>query len=275
MDWKIAIPIIAIILTLIVMLLLWYWWSSSREEQRPDTPIITDSPPDSQPSQGWMRMIALEMGMFYALRDWLRASFPRLMPQSSGAASGSRTIPARQTGELVEAIRLFRDLATGGLVVEIGSRRYSALSEMTDDTIRRRFLGIAESMAQFASGEAPSPAVNVPAAVVTSPVIASTMPVTSPSSPRMGLSDTSKGEQTDKPAPVVLKSVAEEIEELLQYRLTITPEYNQRSIHIREAHGGAIQVEVDGHYYDGIGEVNDETVKTFLQAIVREWEART
>src|SRR5574341_1000957 len=102
-------------------------------------------------------MVAILIDMVYTLRDWLRARLPGLMSGATSAAAGRRVLPAHQTGELVEAIRLFRDLATGGLVVEIGSRRYSALSEMTDDTIRRRFLGIAESVAHFAACVAPTP----------------------------------------------------------------------------------------------------------------------
>jgi len=261
MNWGIAIPILAVILTIIAVLLLWYWWSSSRE---PGAAGPTATPPD-QPAPGWMRWISFEMGLINKLRDWVKSTLAGLIPARI-SASGSRTVPARQTGELVEAIRLFRDLATGGLVVEIGGRRYFALSEITDDTIRRRFMGVAESVAQFAEGIASAPSAYLPPPVVTTPIVAASTPVTA-ASPEI----TGKGKKEEK---IVIKSVAEEIEELLQYRLTISPDFLQRSIHIRESHGGAILVEVDGHFYDGVSEVADEPVKAFLQDIVREWEAR-
>jgi hypothetical protein len=78
-----------------------------------------------------------------------------------------------------------------------------------------------------------------------------------------------KGKEEVKP-----KSMADEIEELLQYRLALDPEFSLRSIHIRSSEDGSIFVEVDGATFDGIGDVSDDGVRGFLQRIVQEWEAR-
>ena len=68
--------------------------------------------------------------------------------------------------------------------------------------------------------------------------------------------------------------MAEMIEDLLQYRLMAHPEYVHRSIHIRPTIDGGLRIEIDGSFYEGIGDLTDEEVRTFLQEIVREWEAR-
>jgi hypothetical protein len=252
MNWNTVIPVVAVILTAIVIVLLWYWWSTSRSNEPTDEP---------RPASSAEQEESFDTSFMTRLVESVRSVLPASV--SSSLPLAGRTTPARQTGELVEAIKLYRDLATGGLVVELSGRRYFALSEMTDDTLRRRFIGIAESVAQFASGEAPTPA-------------APMMPIPVPAAPEPPRASAPATDESKKePAqPEVLKSMSEEIEELLQYRLTITPELIHRSIHIRESHGGAIQVEVDGQYFDGVGDVPDEMIKNFLQDIIREWEAR-
>jgi len=35
-----------------------------------------------------------------------------------------------------------------------------------------------------------------------------------------------------------------------------------------------VRIEVDGHYFDAIGDVIDPDVRDFLLAMMREWEAR-
>jgi hypothetical protein len=66
----------------------------------------------------------------------------------------------------------------------------------------------------------------------------------------------------------------EEIEELLQFRLAMTPTLARRNIHISEAEAGGVIVEVDGMFYAGVGEVPDDEVRNFIQATIQEWEAR-
>jgi len=70
------------------------------------------------------------------------------------------------------------------------------------------------------------------------------------------------------------RSMADEIEELLQHRMTLTPDYALRSIHIRPAPDGGVRIEVDGQWYDGIGDVPDDAVRAFLQNVIQEWESR-
>lgn len=70
------------------------------------------------------------------------------------------------------------------------------------------------------------------------------------------------------------RSIAEEIEEILQRRLQEHPEYRFRVMHIRQAPDGGVRVEVDGQFFDGVGDVSDEGARSFIQSVIREWEAR-
>jgi hypothetical protein len=64
----------------------------------------------------------------------------------------------------------------------------------------------------------------------------------------------------------------EEIEELLQQRLPRTP-FAGRDIHVRNAVGGGILIEVDGKYFEGVGEVPYPDVQELIRSVVQEWES--
>jgi hypothetical protein len=67
-------------------------------------------------------------------------------------------------------------------------------------------------------------------------------------------------------------SIAEQIQEVLQRKLEQTPGFTGRSIHIRPSLHGGVRIEVDGRFYEGVGEVDDDAVRQLLQDAVREWE---
>src|SRR5258705_7639636 len=140
MNWGTVIPVVAVVLTAIAIVLLWYWWSSSRGEE-PSGNIAPATRTEHDES--------FDTSFLSRLIETTRSMIPDSVSSKLPSIAVSRPASARQTGELVEAVKLFRDLATGSLVVELTGRRYFALSEMTDDTVRRRFIGIAESVAQF------------------------------------------------------------------------------------------------------------------------------
>jgi hypothetical protein len=64
------------------------------------------------------------------------------------------------------------------------------------------------------------------------------------------------------------------IEAYLQYKKGFTDEYAHRSIHVLPAIGGGVRIEVDGTYYDSVGDVADSEVRAFLQATIQEWQKR-
>jgi hypothetical protein len=223
-----------------------------------------------------------------------RSAVSGLMDSAGASIEVRRVGGVSSSTEIIEVLRLYRDLSTGALVVQIGRQKYYSLDEIADPQVRRRFLGNAEAMAQFAqfkkgtsplidwSAATPPPAsppqpplsVSPPdfPAVQPPPIITPQPPYPRPAQTSASTADSGsgkKGKEEVKP-----KSMADEIEELLQYRLALDPDFSLRSIHIRSAEDGSIFVEVDGSTFDGIGVVSDDGVRGFLQRIVQEWEAR-
>ena len=74
--------------------------------------------------------------------------------------------------------------------------------------------------------------------------------------------------------PIPEINIAEAIESFLQHKLAQSPEYGERSIHVRPALHGGVTIEVDGAFYEAVGEVADEEVREYLTATIAEWQAR-
>jgi hypothetical protein len=286
---SIIIPVIALIIALSLVAVLWYWWTSGQ----PETPDDAQKQPDQsdQPAQAGAPAgdFQARLGsMFSAVKSGARG----LLSATGGSIEVRRvdsTSGMTSDGEMIEVLRLHRDLSTGALVVQIGRQKYYTLDAITDPQVRRRFLGNAEAMAQFAQlkkGTSPlidwvttSPPTQPQGAPPPPPQISQSSPVEplpTPPPPATGApvaaTDSASGKKgKEEPKP---KSMADEIEELLQYRLALDASFSRRSIHIRSSEDGTIFVEVDGATFDGISEVSDIDVRAFLQSIVQEWEAR-
>jgi hypothetical protein len=69
-------------------------------------------------------------------------------------------------------------------------------------------------------------------------------------------------------------NVAEQIEALLQHRLSVNPEFAERSIHVQPNLTGGVRIVVDGTSYEMVDDVPEEPVREFIQATIREWNAR-
>jgi hypothetical protein len=69
------------------------------------------------------------------------------------------------------------------------------------------------------------------------------------------------------------KSIVEQIDEILQKRLASSP-FNKRLIRLVDAPGGGVEVLVDAKKYEGVGDVPDLEVRSFIQECVKEWENR-
>jgi HAMP domain-containing protein len=191
--------------------------------------------------------------------------------------------PDQPPEDVVEVFRVMRDLADGALVVEIGGRRYSRLTEITDGQVGRRFINNVRALAEFAMLSTaqpssppppPPPSTSVPPPMPEPPPLAERLraaisqppprprPAGAPSMP-VGETPLSEG-----------SSLADQIEDMLQYRLMNNPALSKRSIHVRPGPHGGVRIEVDGHFFDGVGEVADDEVRAFIQDTIREWEAR-
>jgi hypothetical protein len=264
----VILPIAALLLALILAAVLWYWWSSGRPETPPDGSTGAGGT-DAAPQTFQARFAATAASASTRLSGLVSSASASIQARRMGAVG-----IASSTTDMIEVLRLHRDLSNGALVVQIGDRRYYSLDDISDPQVRRRFLGNAEAMAQFAQlkkGTSPlidwstePPLAGLP--LTETDAAAKPGPTSRPAKAEAG--EDKKGKEAPPPM-----SMADEIEDMLQYRLTLDPSLSGRSIHIRSTEDGTIYVEVDGATFDGVGEVSDPAVRSFLQNIVRDWES--
>ena len=74
--------------------------------------------------------------------------------------------------------------------------------------------------------------------------------------------------------PVPELDIGGAVEAYLQYKLSQTPEFAKRSIHIHPAYGGEIKIEVDGRFYDAVDEIDHEATRDFISEAIQEWQSR-
>ena len=252
------IPLVGLVIAVLSAAGIWYWWVTGKEEKGE----AVEPPPDDEPEP--------------------LVKLPKLDLLRRAAALAS---PATTSSEnTIEVMRVYRDLADGSLIVDIAGRRYRHVSEIDDPETARRLVGNVHALAAIAgiSGGVGAPPIAASAPRTEPPPQAATpppdpflaerlqKPPDEPEKPvRRGLFGQRKDKLPPMPEP---KSFVEQIEELLQFRLATTPELAHRAIHISPGLGDGVVVEVDGAFYDGVGEIPDEQVRTFVQATIREWE---
>jgi hypothetical protein len=184
--------------------------------------------------------------------------------------------------DLVEVMRVYRDRRDGSLLLVAEGQQFRTLRDIDDPQIGKRLVGNAHDIARFARvGEIAIPPIDpldlIPPRTTASPPPppppVSSSPFTAPPPPPPGrpLAPAAKIEE-EAEAFIPSRSMQEEIEELLQQRLPRTP-FAGRDIHVRNAVGGGILIEVDGKYFEGVGEVPYPDVQELIRSVVQEWES--
>ncbi|NDJ34219.1 MAG: hypothetical protein GYB64_06090 [Chloroflexi bacterium] len=303
----ILLPVLAILVAAIGVILLYLWWTSgddtalqgddrfdmaSIEGQRPaeDSAASGDDLTVGQVVDDVREALS---GMFSSLRESREAqraakeeraaadpvsAVPTGIPSpaSSGALPAvsppAPAQPAQAYSGAVEVMRLLRDLSDGSLVVEINGRRFTDISQMTDPQVLRRFVGNARALADFADLEG----IEVPEVP---PEPAPVPPPPAPSAPAAPVADDAGWQSTGSSSATSSitdgsLSMAQQIEVVLQRRLFNTPELSHRSIHIHEGGPGGVRIEVDGQFYQGVGDILDYEVQAFIRSVIEEWEAQ-
>ena len=74
--------------------------------------------------------------------------------------------------------------------------------------------------------------------------------------------------------PVPEVNIAGAIEAYLQHKLQQSGDFAGRSIHIYPAPDGGISIEVDGQYFEAVGDVADSGVREFMTQSIQEWQER-
>lgn len=178
-----------------------------------------------------------------------------------GAAAPSGDAPTGPA-DAIELLRVWRDLSTGELIMEVDGRRFRSVDELRSADLERRFIGAVRDLSALAR---PS----------LGPVAAP--PADQPAAPRAGSSlrqigRVALGQAPVEPPAAGPRSIADQIEDLLQERLASLPAFRGRVIHVRPSAQGGVQIVVDDRQYEGVGEVDDPGVRALLEEVVREWE---
>jgi hypothetical protein len=175
-------------------------------------------------------------------------------------------VPTVPPNDAIELLRVWRDVADGGLILEINGKRFRSMREVAGTDMDRRLNSVLRELNQIGRPPAPRPAAPSEPPVSMGP---GTM------FRQMGrVAMGQNAQSSDEKKPAAPMSIPDQIEELLQARLSEFPEYRLRSIHVRPSMSGGVRIEVDGRFYEGIGDVADPEVRSLLTDVVREWESR-
>ncbi|MEP6984805.1 MAG: hypothetical protein ABI970_04365 [Chloroflexota bacterium] len=224
------------------------------------------------------------------------------------ARKGTFTVVPKDGGstEAVEVMTILRDVVDGKLIVQMGEKSYYNIN--TDTEFKERFGKLMREVGQLVGKIAPASVEAVQPITTDEPEIDSAPlpsvsdlmqsnepvflapkkpPVTPPAVmggklpgdlPSFKLDDNplqklKRGQKADLP-PVPEINIAGAIEAYLQHKISLTPDYTGRSIHIYPAPGGGVSIEVDGKYFEAVSDVSDPAVREFLSDTIAEWQDR-
>jgi len=214
---------------------------------------------------------------------------PSSVDKSDSTSGDLNASDTELPGDAVEVMRVYRDLSDGRLIVQMGNQRYRSMGEIKNPDLARRFTALVRDLAAMVNA---GPTRNVPTVNVKDGAVAVPPPNNSvggmkakigmlsrePEAPKpnimKGFAKTITGQPSSPTIPEASAGIASAVEEFLQFKLANSPEFAARSIHISTAHDHSIRIEVDGHFYEAIGDVVDPDVRDFLFTMMREWEAR-
>lgn len=205
---------------------------------------------------------------------------PEVEPLRPGATF-SLQLSEGETVEVAQVLTILRDVGDGGLIIQIGERAYRNPPAFADADFRRRLqttlrdLGGAVRVPEPKAAPVPPPPPVEPE--TDQPPMPNIPPPVPGDLPKFKMPDTPikpKRGQRPNAEPIPEINVAGSIEAFLQHKLAQSAEYSGHSIHVRPALHGAVTIEVDGVFYDSVGDVADEGVRQYLAATIAEWQAR-
>jgi hypothetical protein len=266
--------------------------ASASAAELPDLDLLTSADPAPAPVRATQTAPALKTST-------VPAAGARRLSSVDVKLAGGDTIHAQ------EALIVLRDPRDGKLIVQMGDTGYKSL----DGGMRGDFMNLMRELGTLATAPSaapapppmpvsepvmdaePAPADFVPAVEAApapvmppsvsvappSPTGNSVMPGDLPKYSEMKDEIKSRGAfraaKSEMP-PVPELNIPAAIEAYLQYKKQFSPEYAQRSIHVLPAPGGGVRIEVDGTYFESVGDVADAEVRAFLQSTIQEWQKR-
>jgi hypothetical protein len=159
--------------------------------------------------------------------------------------------------DAVEIMRVLRDVDSGRLLVDMRGQIFGHL-EGLDPKLRQRYENVIVELYQLA-GEATFQA-RFGTAQAAKPAISPKTAKPSASSPLL-----------NPDAEGTPPGIAGPIEDFLQHRLAVHPEWRGRNLHIHTTPEGGVRIEVDGEFYEAVSDVEDPDIRAFLQQTVADW----
>lgn len=214
-------------------------------------------------------------------------------PAHSGAF-GVRLTDGTLT-DAVEVLTVLRDIVDGSLIVQLGERAYRyPVAPGADVEITRRIATVRDALGGQPAASAPLATDDSPPTPSLGDLVAARPPIPRPVAlptqtvvPGSAPGDLPKFKMPDqyeapkrfarvkRPDEVIPDiNIAAAIEDYLQYRLVQTGALPGRSVHIRNGVKGGISIEIDGRFFEAVGDVDDAEVRAFLQASIEEWQDR-
>ncbi len=229
-------------------------------------------------------------------------------PPRPSAQHDATSIPLNDDppAQAVEVVSIQRDLVDGGLIIQMGGKSYRDLS--ADAQFRSSFLKImrelgpmvreAQEMPTETASTPPVPPADAPPTLgemlaseepPAAPPVQTAPPPPKPDGsmpgdlPKYRLEDPPEvvkkpgrflGRSKKEYVPVPELDIAGRIEAYLQHKLEHTPDFAERSIHVHPAPDGTVSIEVDGKFYDAVGDIEDSAVQAFMTATIAEWQER-
>jgi hypothetical protein len=184
--------------------------------------------------------------------------------------------PAAEPPDSIELLRVWRDLSTGSLVVEIGGQQFNSLEHLRNADLERRFVNVVRELDGLSQpkGSKPTQAPRATISPATGKDEAPPPPSLGPVSMFRQMGRAAIGQTPTTPEVSAPQTIADQIEDLLQARLAKLPSFQGRTIHVRPSVDGGVRIEIDERFYDGIGDVDDPDVRALLGDVVREWESK-
>jgi hypothetical protein len=260
----VIIPLAALLIAVLMVAALWLWWTGDRGE------AVAAQPEGSHQLENV---------------DFASFSTAPAVTYTPASMPAAQTMPA--ANDLLRVIRTSDDQ----LAVVIDGTTYRNMRDVSTDTARRdQFMGTLRSLAQFAqeaenvpapetviTATPAQPAITPTPAPAYTPIRQSMPTATAPAAKKSmfgikALGGNGKNGQAPETVEAPARSMAEEIEELLQARLMRMPEMIDRVIHIYSTPAGGVQIQIDDLMYESVGDVTDGSARTVIEGAIRDWE---
>ena len=189
-----------------------------------------------------------------------RHASPPAQPAAPAKETAPEAAPANKLAAQgdVEILRAWR-APSGRIWLEMDARRLEVKEDLQPDQ-RRRLVSTLVDLRPWLEN---APVVPTPAPVPASvPVPLPTFKPVKPAKPEL---------KESKPA-LVLKSIVEQIDDVLQEKLEQEGPFKGRDLHLLEGAGGMVLVKDGIKKYEGIEAVPEAEIQVFIRQAVSDWE---